>query len=118
MTAAPDRRQGQPRPRRCSATCGASRDLTTGRLRWGILTNGTRWRLYYQGARSVSEEFYEIDLAAVLDIAGHNDGLFALDAADRYHWLKVFVLLFRREAFVPAAADRRTFHQRALDQGR
>ena len=28
-------------------------DLTTGALRWGILTNGARWRLYYQGARSV-----------------------------------------------------------------
>ena len=43
-------------------------DLTTGRLRWGILTNGARWRLYYQGARSVSEEFCEIDLATVLDL--------------------------------------------------
>src|ERR1019366_7764475 len=25
-------------------------DLTTGKLRWGMLTNGSRWRLYYQGA--------------------------------------------------------------------
>ena len=31
-------------------------DLTNGKLRWGILTNGARWRLYYQGARSVSEQ--------------------------------------------------------------
>ena len=68
-------------------------DLTNGRLRWGVLTNGARWRLYYQGARSVSEEFCEIDLAAVLDLAGHNDGLFALNPAERRHWLKVFVLL-------------------------
>ena len=44
-------------------------------------------------SRSVSEEFCEIDLAAVLDLPGHNDGLFALDAADRRHWLRVFVLL-------------------------
>ena len=29
-------------------------DLTSGRLRWGILTNGSHWRLYYAGARSVS----------------------------------------------------------------
>lgn len=36
-------------------------DLTSGRLRWGILTNGTKWRLYWAGARSVSEEFLEID---------------------------------------------------------
>jgi hypothetical protein len=26
-------------------------DDLTGKLRWGILTNGVRWRLYYQGAR-------------------------------------------------------------------
>ena len=32
-------------------------DLTAGRVRWGILTNGAVWRLYYQGARSVSEQF-------------------------------------------------------------
>ena len=39
-------------------------DLTNGRVRWGVLTNGAQWRLYYAGARSVSEEFFEIDLAA------------------------------------------------------
>ncbi|MYH29848.1 MAG: restriction endonuclease [Acidobacteria bacterium] len=93
-------------------------DLTTGRLRWGILTNGARWRLYYQGAQSVSEEFCEIDLATVLDLPGHNEGLFALDAAERRHWLTVFVLLFRRDAFLPTAADPRTFHRRALEEGR
>ena len=54
-------------------------DLTTGKLRWGILTNGGRWRLYYQGARSVAENFFEIDLAQVLRIDGHDGGLFALD---------------------------------------
>src|SRR5205823_2912899 len=53
-------------------------DLTQGALRWGILTNGARWRLYYSGARSVSEQFFEIDLAAVLGVPGHNDGLFRL----------------------------------------
>ncbi len=93
-------------------------DLTSGDLRWGILTNGVQWRLYYQGARSVSEEFCEIDLAAVLDLPGHNDGLFALDAAERRHWLRVFVLLFRRVSFLLTATNRRTFHRRALDEGR
>ena len=48
-------------------------DLTTGNLRWGFLTYGARWRLYYQGARSVSEQFFEVDLAAVLDLPGYND---------------------------------------------
>ena len=93
-------------------------DVTTGRLRWGILTNGARWRLYYQGARSVSEQFFEVDLAALLDLPGRNDGLFALTEAERRHWLKVFALVFRREAFLPGAADARTFHQRAIAEGR
>ena len=93
-------------------------DLTTGKLRWGILTNGARWRLYYQGARSVSEQFFEVDLAALLDLPGHNDGLFALTEAERHHWLKVFVLVFRREAFLAGPTDPRTFHQRAIEEGR
>ena len=93
-------------------------DLTSGRLRWGILTNGARWRLYYQGARSVSEQFFEIDLAALLDLPGHNEGLFALTEPERRHGLKLFILLFRREAFLPGDADSRTLHQRALEEGR
>src|SRR6202045_4231853 len=90
-------------------------DLTTGKLRWGILTNGSRWRLYYQGARSVSEQFFELDLAAVLAIPGHDGGLFAVPEADRRHWLRVFALVFSRDAFLPTPSDPRTFHQRAID---
>ena len=93
-------------------------DLTNGKLRWGILTNGARWRLYYQGARSVSEQFFEVDLAVLLDLPGHNDGLFALSESERHHWLKVFLLVFRREAFVAGPTDPRTFHQRAIEEGR
>jgi len=93
-------------------------DLTNGKLRWGILTNGRLWRLYWQGALSVSEQFFEIDLAAVLNLPGHNDDLFKLDAAARRHWLRVFALMFRRDAFLPSPTDRRTFHRRTLDEGR
>ena len=93
-------------------------DLTTGKLRWGILTNGARWRLYYQGSRSVSEQFFEVDLAALLNLPGHNEGLFPLTDAARHHGLKVFVLVFRREAFVAGTTDPRTFHQRAIEEGR
>jgi len=93
-------------------------DLTTGGLRWGILTNGARWRLYYQGARSVSEQFFEVDLARVLDLPEHNEDLLALSEEDRLHWLKVFILCFRKPAFLPDAVDPRTFHQRALAEGR
>lgn len=55
-------------------------DTTGGKLRWGILTNGVRWRLYWAGARSISEEFLEIDLGRVLALDGHGD-LFADDGS-------------------------------------
>ena len=86
-------------------------DLTTGKLRWGILTNGTKWRLYWAGARSVSEEFLEVDLGRVLALDGGAD-LFASDA-DRDHWLRVFAVMFSRDAFIKEGADDRSFHERA-----
>lgn len=86
-------------------------DLTSGKLRWGILTNGKRWRLYWAGARSVSEEFLEIDLGRVLALDGGDD-LFASDA-DRDHWLRVFAVMFSRGAFLKDGADDRSFHERA-----
>jgi hypothetical protein len=86
-------------------------DLTKGSLRWGILTNGTRWRLYWAGARSISEEFLEIDLSRVLGLGGGVD-LFA-DADSRDHWLRVFAIMFGREAFLRDGVDQRTFHERA-----
>ena len=91
-------------------------DLTDGKLRWGILTNGARWRLYYAGARSVSEEFFELDLAAVLGATDRSREAIPADA--RRHWLKVFALVFRPDAFLPDVADERTFHQRAITEGR
>ena len=93
-------------------------DLTEGRMRWGILTNGAHWRLYYQGAGSVAEGFIEVDLAAILNIPGHNDGLFPLSSDERRHCLKLFVLLFGRKAFLAERADGRTLHQRALVESR
>ena len=90
-------------------------DLTPGKVRWGILTNGARWRLYYAGARSVAEQFFELDLAAVL---GYPDGQEELGADEGLHWLKVFWLVFRRQAFLLGAADERTFHERAIEEGR
>jgi hypothetical protein len=73
-------------------------DLTNGSLRWGILTNGRLWRLYFQGAKSVAEDYCELDLAAILGIEGYSD-LAAVAPADREHWLRVFILLFRHASF-------------------
>ncbi|HZG10179.1 MAG TPA: hypothetical protein VEZ70_14485 [Allosphingosinicella sp.] len=86
-------------------------DLTAGRLRWGILTNGSKWRLYWAGARSVSEEFLEIDLGRALGLDGGGD-LFA-DDADRDHWLRVFAAMFGRNAFLKSGTDSKSFHERA-----
>lgn len=93
-------------------------DVVRGKLRWGILTNGAQWRLYYQGARSVAEEFFEVDLAYLLGVAGQDGGLFALTEDEKRHWLRVFLLVFGREAFLPTPSDPRTFHQQAIQEGR
>ena len=93
-------------------------DLTEGKLRWGILTNGAKWRLYFQGARSVSEQFFEIDLGRILGLPDQNGDSPVLSESRRRHWLAVFMLVFRKEAFLPGAADPRTFHQRSIDESR
>ena len=48
-------------------------------IQWGMLTNGRHWRLYYQGARSRSEEFLEIDLAVIGQAPGVEPDLFSPD---------------------------------------
>ena len=93
-------------------------DLTNGKLRWGVLTNGARWRLYYQGARSVSEQFLEIDLGKILNVYDQGNGFATLSESELHHWLTVFILIFRREAFLPGATDPRTFHQRSIDESK
>ena len=79
-------------------------DLTHGTLRWGILSNGHCWRLYYAGARSVAAEFLEMDLPAILR---HQD----------HQGLKLFVLLFRPQAFAPDV-NGQSLHQFILNEGR
>ena len=71
-------------------------DVTTGKLRWGILTNGAHWRLYYAGARSVAEHFLEIDLTAILNLPGQVRDQAGLPEDRRRHLLRVFALVFRR----------------------
>ncbi|MCC6480680.1 MAG: restriction endonuclease [Sphingomonadaceae bacterium] len=80
-------------------------------LRWGILTNGSRWRLYWAGARSVSEEFLEVDLAGALALDARDQTASDNDACD--HALRVFAAVFSRTAFAKTGADGRSFHERA-----
>lgn len=99
-------------------------DLTKGGLRWGILTNGRMWRLYWQGALSVAEDFLEIDLGKVLNLPGCELDLldkkpdrFCDDAAWRDHTFKLFVLLFGRSAFLPFERGN-SFHAYAVKEGK
>ena len=39
-----------------------------GRIRWGILTSGDVWRLYYSRARPRATGYFEADLGSVLDV--------------------------------------------------
>jgi hypothetical protein len=87
-------------------------------IQWGILTNGRLWRLYYQGAKSRSEEYLEIDLSSLLDIPGLTNLFTERDEAERAHWLRVFALMFGHSSFVERWDGDRTFHFLALDEGR
>lgn len=83
-------------------------------VRWGLLTNGRFWRLYWSGARDRATGFFELDLPAILDPllpppvpAG----------ASTDHWLRVFLLLFGREALAPNGRGR-SFLDDAMAEGR
>ena len=93
-------------------------DLMSDRVvKWGILSNGAVWRLYWQDARSRAEDFFEIDLAGLLGVPGVQP---ELDGYEPRHGLKLFLLLFGRAAFNPQPWDpqRGSFHAIALSEAR
>ncbi len=87
-------------------------DLTSGDLRWGILTNGSKWRLYFSGARSTIDDYLELDLARIIGLTGDSFDT-SLTDDDRNHWLAVFVAMFSRTAFERASANAPSFHDTA-----
>ncbi len=94
--------------------------MSDGAVRWGILTNGRYWRLYWEGARSLSEDFIEFDLPALVGVSGVQLGLLDVSLQNPVHYFKVFLLLFCKDSFLPQRYDigRRTFHEIALEEGR
>jgi hypothetical protein len=92
---------------------------TSGKVRLGILTNGRIWRLYWQGALSVAEDFFEVDLGKALQLPGCEIDL--LDRADPRmtsdHCLKLFILLFGKSAFLPLDGSL-TFHDISRESGK
>ena len=91
--------------------------VSEGRIQWGILTNGRHWRLYWQRARSRCSDFFELDVPALRGVPGIQVAPDAPEREHSEHLLKVFYLIFRREAFLPDASGR-TFHRIAVDEGR
>jgi hypothetical protein len=86
-------------------------------VKWGLLTNGGIWRLYWQDARSRAEEFFELDIAALLGVPGHPADPVAVESG---HGLRLFFLLFHRAAFLTQPWDRehRSFHAYARNEAR
>ena len=59
---------------------------SNGNIQFGILTNGQLWRIYYTGAKSMAEEFLEIDLNALIKQEAPNK--------EEWHLLRLFCILF------------------------
>ncbi len=89
-------------------------------VKWGMLTNGAVWRLYWQDARSRVEDFFEVDLALALGLPGVQPDLLSADEIAPDHTLKLFCLFFQRSAFLPQDWDNagRTLHAYALNEAR
>lgn len=86
-------------------------------VKWGVLTNGAVWRLYWQDARSRAEEFFEIDVAAALGVPGVP---MEFEAPEPEHALRLFFLMFHRAAFLSQSWDNagRSFHAYARNEAR
>ena len=79
--------------------------VSDGRIRWGILTNGDRWRLYDHRARPRASGYFEANLPALLE-QGDEEGL------------RRFFLLFARRAFTLQDGATATFIERAIAEGK
>lgn len=90
-------------------------DVTSGKLQWGILTNGARWRLYNTRSVSVADDYFDVNL---YDLLTTLDDESSTEFAERRHWLKIFVLLFRQASFIPDPASGQTFHDRGKRESR
>ncbi len=78
------------------------------RMRWGILTNGSVWRLYDYRARPRASGYFEADLGSLL----------GLREGDGEDGLRTFFLLFHRNSFTLRDGATTTFLEAALAEGR
>jgi hypothetical protein len=85
--------------------------FVTSGLDWGILTNGARWRIYYAGAPSRMDTFYEVNLEHIFRLAGGDE---SEQEEARKAFLK-FYALFRAEAFAPSPLSGEPFIEDVLE---
>ena len=76
-----------------------------GHIRWGILSNGSVWRLYDYRARPRASGYFEADLTELIQPGKEDE-------------FRVFHLLFRRESFTLRDGATTTFLEEALAEGR
>ncbi len=74
-----------------------------GKIRWGILTNGSKWRLYDRSTRPRSTAYFETDLPALLQ--SEDD-------------VQLFRLLFGCKSFSPQGGETSSFLEGALEESR
>jgi hypothetical protein len=84
-------------------------EASEGAVRWGLLTNGRLWRLYFAGAGSRAEQYLEADLEAFVD---------ASDTRVRRDLLRSFLLFFRPQAHRPEGDAPMSFLDTALATAR
>jgi hypothetical protein len=66
-------------------------------VEWGILTNGARWRLYYEGAPSRLETYFEVNLPEIVRLATGEEA----DQEAARNAFRLFYALFRADAHRP-----------------
>lgn len=76
--------------------------LTVTGLEWGILTNGSRWRLYSTKARSRIDSYFEVDLKRILE-------------EENEEQFRYFYQFFRRQAYEPDPQTGKHFVERVFE---
>ena len=84
-----------------------------GSLRWAVLTNGGRWRLYSHRA-DPRERMWEVDLQQLLISADLFD---RLPGDEKLHELRVAWLLLRRDSWIPDPGRDESLLDRLLGEG-
>ena len=75
--------------------------VSEGNIRWGILTNGSLWRLYDRRTSPRATAYFEIDLGTTLESVEDT---------------KLFTLIFGRDSFTPQSGANASFLEFALGE--